>query len=108
MTRPNHEDFEKAQIEIVPLSSTGTAVFLAAVVSGYLLGLPTTEDGCACLAGTVRQDGPRHRGDSLHAGAGLRDQVLGNGRCPWAWLSPGPVRCSIPSSARCWAGWAWP
>jgi lactate permease len=39
-TRP--EDLEKAQIEVVPLSSTGTAVFLAAVVSGYLLGVPTT------------------------------------------------------------------
>ena len=43
--RPEPEDFEKAQIDIVPLSSTGTAVFLAAVVSGYLLGLPTSEDG---------------------------------------------------------------
>jgi lactate permease len=30
---------EKAVVEIVPVSSTGTAVFLAAVVSGLLLGL---------------------------------------------------------------------
>ena len=42
---PEPKDFEKAQIEIVPLSSTGTAVFLAAVVSGYLLGLPDHDDG---------------------------------------------------------------
>ena len=39
--RPEPQDFEKAQVDIVPLSSTGTAVFLAAVASGYLLGLPT-------------------------------------------------------------------
>jgi lactate permease len=39
--RPEPEDFERAQVDIVPLSSTGTAVFLAAVVSGYMLGLPT-------------------------------------------------------------------
>ena len=37
---PEPQDFEKAQVEFVPLSSTGTAVFLAAVASGYLLGLP--------------------------------------------------------------------
>jgi lactate permease len=40
--RPEPQDFEKAQIEIVPLSSTGTAVFLAGIASGYLLGLPTS------------------------------------------------------------------
>jgi lactate permease len=40
---PRAEDLEKAQIDIVPLSSTGTAVFLAAVASGYLLGMPTTK-----------------------------------------------------------------
>ncbi len=32
-------DFEKAQIEVVPLSSTGTAVMLAAVLSGLMLGV---------------------------------------------------------------------
>jgi lactate permease len=31
------KDLEKAQLEIVPISSTGTAVFLAAVLSGILL-----------------------------------------------------------------------
>ncbi len=40
---PTTEDLEKAQLEIVPLSSTGTAVFLAALASGYLLGVPTTK-----------------------------------------------------------------
>jgi lactate permease len=35
------EDREKAPLEFVPLSATGTAVFLAAIASGLLLGLPT-------------------------------------------------------------------
>jgi lactate permease len=51
---PQPEDYEKAQIELVPLSSTGTAVFLAAVISGYWLGLPTTRMA-RLLAGTVRR-----------------------------------------------------
>ncbi len=37
---PTAQDLEKAQLEIVPLSATGTAVFLAAVASGFLLGVP--------------------------------------------------------------------
>lgn len=36
---PITTDFEKATIEIVPLSATGTAVFLAAITSGLILGL---------------------------------------------------------------------
>jgi lactate permease len=40
---PLPTDFEKAQVDIVPLSATGTAVFLAAAISGYLLGVPTTK-----------------------------------------------------------------
>ena len=51
MSSPNPQDFEKAQIDIVPLSSTGTAVFLAAVASGYLLGLPTTAGWRTCSPG---------------------------------------------------------
>ena len=43
--QPEPEDFEKAQIDIVPLSSTGTAVFLAAVVSGYLARSADNADG---------------------------------------------------------------
>jgi lactate permease len=39
---PEPQDYEKAVVEIVPLSSTGTAIFLAAVASGYLLGLSTS------------------------------------------------------------------
>jgi len=49
---PQPEDYEKAQVEIVPLSSTGTAVFLAAVISGFWLGLPTTRIA-RLFAGTV-------------------------------------------------------
>jgi lactate permease len=33
------KDFEKAVLEIVPVSSTGTAVFVAAILSGLLLGV---------------------------------------------------------------------
>ncbi len=33
------KDLEKAQLDIVPVSSTGTAVFVAAVLSGFLLGV---------------------------------------------------------------------
>lgn len=41
--RPEPADREKANVDIVPISSTGTAVFLAAVISGTLLGVgPTT------------------------------------------------------------------
>ncbi len=36
---PTPKDVEKAEADIVPISSTGTAVFLAAVVSGLLLGV---------------------------------------------------------------------
>jgi lactate permease len=34
------QDLEKAEMDVVPLSSTGTAVFLAAVLSGGILGVP--------------------------------------------------------------------
>ena len=36
---PELKDREKAEIEIVPVSSSGTAVFLAAILSGLLLGV---------------------------------------------------------------------
>jgi lactate permease len=51
---PQPEDLEKAQVEVVPLSSTGTAVFLAAVASGLLLGMsPARMAGL--LLNTVRR-----------------------------------------------------
>jgi lactate permease len=37
--QPVVKDLEKAVLEIVPLSSTGTAVFVAAILSGLLLGV---------------------------------------------------------------------
>jgi lactate permease len=52
--RPEPEDFERAQVDIVPLSSTGTAVFLAAVASGYFLGLPTRKMTHLLTATVVR------------------------------------------------------
>ncbi len=36
---PTDKDKEKAVLDIVPISSTGTAVFIAAVLSGFLLGV---------------------------------------------------------------------
>ena len=51
---PTTGDLEKAQLEIVPLSSTGTAVFLSAMASGYLLGVPTTKMA-RLFARTVRR-----------------------------------------------------
>ena len=36
---PTEKDREKAEADIVPISSTGTAVFLAAVLSGLILGV---------------------------------------------------------------------
>ena len=36
---PTPKDVEKAEADIVPISSTGTAVFLAAVLSGLILGV---------------------------------------------------------------------
>lgn len=40
---PTDKDREKAELDIVPISSTGTAVFLAAVISGLLLGVSPLE-----------------------------------------------------------------
>jgi lactate permease len=51
---PRPEDYEPAQVEIVPLSSTGTAVFLAACASGLLLGVPPITMA-RLLIGTVRR-----------------------------------------------------
>jgi len=51
---PRPEDYETAQIDIVPLSSTGTAVFLAACASGVLLGVPLSRMA-RLLAATVRR-----------------------------------------------------
>lgn len=48
------QDLEKAQVDIVPLSSTGTAVFLAAVVSGAILGLSPLALA-RLMVGTIRK-----------------------------------------------------
>jgi len=51
---PLPEDYERAQLELSPLSSTGTAVFLAALCSGYLLGVSTSTMARLFL-GTIRR-----------------------------------------------------
>ncbi|WP_165226464.1 L-lactate permease [Aquisphaera insulae] len=51
---PRPADLEKAVLEIVPLSSTGTAVFLAAVAGGLLLGLSPARLA-TLLVGTFRR-----------------------------------------------------
>jgi lactate permease len=52
--QPLPDDYEKALVELVPLSATGTAVFLAAVASGFLLGVPAARM-TRLAAGTVRR-----------------------------------------------------
>jgi lactate permease len=52
--RPSESDLEKAVVDVVPLSSTGTAVFLAAVLSGTLLGVSPPAQA-RLLAGTFRR-----------------------------------------------------
>ncbi len=47
-------DLEQAQVDVVPLSSTGTAVFLAAILSGSLLGLSPLAQA-RLLASTIRR-----------------------------------------------------
>ena len=51
---PLPKDREKAVLEIVPVSATGTGVFLAAILSGLFLGVKPAEMA-ATLAGTVRR-----------------------------------------------------
>lgn len=51
---PTEKDREKAELDLVPLSSTGTAVFLAAVLSGLLLGIGPAGQA-AILLGTIRR-----------------------------------------------------
>ncbi len=54
---PLPQDIEKAQLEFVPLSCTGTAVFLAAAISGLLLGVSPRKMGWL-LAGVVHRMTP--------------------------------------------------
>ncbi|WP_435020530.1 L-lactate permease [Tundrisphaera sp. TA3] len=51
---PTDKDREKAVADIVPVSATGTAVFLAGVIGGLLLGVSPGRLA-AILAGTVRR-----------------------------------------------------
>jgi lactate permease len=51
---PLSDDLEKAQLEVVPLSSTGTAVFLAGILSGGFLGLSFRAQA-RILAATIRR-----------------------------------------------------
>ena len=49
---------EKAQLEIVPVSCTGTAVFVAAVISGLLLGVLARAMAALCWRACVRRMTP--------------------------------------------------
>ena len=51
---PGDKDREKAEMDLVPLSATGTAVFLAAVISGLLLGVGPLSQA-RVLLGTIRR-----------------------------------------------------
>jgi len=54
---PGPADMEKAVLDVVPLSATGTAVFAAAVLSGLLLGVSPVSQA-RILAGTLARMGP--------------------------------------------------
>lgn len=51
---PTPADLEKATVDLVPVSSTGTAVFVAAVLSGLALGVPPARMALT-LARTLRR-----------------------------------------------------
>ncbi|MDB5352816.1 MAG: L-lactate transport [Planctomycetota bacterium] len=51
---PTDKDLEKAEMDLVPLTSTGTAVFFAAVLSGLLLGLNPVQMA-RIISGTLRR-----------------------------------------------------
>ncbi len=52
--QPQAKDLEKATVDLVPLSSTGTAVFLAAILSGCFLGLNPIRMAAIFAKGIVR------------------------------------------------------
>jgi lactate permease len=54
---PQSQDLEKAELDIAPVSCTGTAVFVAAVVSGLVLGV-SPRAMMRLLAGVVRRMAP--------------------------------------------------
>jgi len=96
-------DLEKAQVDVVPLSSTGTAVFLAAVLSGSLLGLSPLAQA-RLLASTLRRMVLAILAIFCMLALGFvtkysgMDAVLG-----MAFTRTG--RGLYPISAPCWAGW---
>ena len=53
-SEPSATDLEKAEMDLVPLSSTGTAVFLSAVLSGLLLGVDPARQA-TLLMKTIRR-----------------------------------------------------
>ena len=101
---PLPEDREKAQLDIVPLSCTGTAVFLAAVISGLLLGVSPAQMA-RLLCGRGAENDAGSGSHLLHALAGFRHQVLGHGCRPRTGIHPvGTAHLSDLRHA-CSAGW---
>ena len=98
------EDLEKAQLYIVPVSCTGTAVFVAAVISGLLLGVIACARCRLCWRGREQDDACSRR-HFLHAFAGFRHQVLGDGCRARAGVHP--VRAADLSHLRNAARLAW-
>ena len=97
-------DREKAVADIVPVSSTGSAVFVAAVDLGLDPGgSARCRHGGGCSGPGRGPPGPGHRGDRGDAGARVRDQGVGDGRGP----RPGihPDRSLALSGLRDLLGW---
>jgi hypothetical protein len=85
------------------VSATGSGILVAAIISGLIMGFTPWK-----MAHIYWQTIARVRFSLLTIAAML--SAISHGipgwTPPWAWRSREP-ECCIPSSARCWDGWAW-
>jgi len=103
-TTPTEDDLEKAEVEFVPLSSTGTAVFLAAITSAIFLRVPPKRM-VALFAATTRRMLPAFGAIAcmlalgfITRGSGM-DAVMG-----LAFTRVGPVLYPFFAAALGWLG----
>ena len=88
-------DFEKVELDVAPVASTGTAIFAGGLSAGLVAGGRADRPG-PDLRPDRLQPPVGGGGDPLHAGAGLRHQVLPGWTPCSAWRSPGPGRGLYP------------
>ena len=85
---------EAARYDFNWLSATGTGCFLAAIISGLLLGMSPGADGEDFLAHAVSH-APGGDRDLVHARAGIRDPLLGAGCRAGPGLYPNRLGLSV-------------